>query len=199
MQRDDPPAKRFPLHVFEALLRQKVGQLLWRGELEHGGWEVVVRVVVAGEASPDGGEHAQEVEEVEGAEGLPGWRGELEDDESRSGLEDPAKLTDAGAEVGEVADAESDGCAVEGFVGEGQLKCVAGERLDGRTLDLAAAALEHGDGEIGREDVSVEGRSSSELEREIESTAAGVEEEAGVRPPVEELVDGASSPALIDV
>lgn len=86
--------------------------------------EIGVGGAVAGEPAADARQNAAEVPAVEIAEEIVGRLGEVEDGERAAGLEDAVNFAQASFVVGEIAEAESGGDEVEGFVGEGETEGV---------------------------------------------------------------------------
>ena len=95
--------------------------------------KISVGGAVAGEPAADAREDAAEIPAIQIAEDVVGRLGEVQDGDGAAWLEDAMDFAQAGFVVGKIAEAESGGDEVEGFVGEGEAEGVGfGERKSGR-------------------------------------------------------------------
>ena len=148
-----------------------------------------------GHRAADGREHAPEIEEVQGAQRREPRRRELQHHESRPRPQYAVRLAQSLVQVGQVADAEADGGAVERRVGERQLQGVG---RDGRgARRLAAAAGEHRDDEVRPDDAPPKAGGAGERGGQVQRAGAEVEVDAvRARLPAEPRDSGAAPGAV---
>lgn len=107
---------------------------------------------------------------------LVGRLGELQDQQAATGLEHAQHRTDGGVLVGDVAQAESDGHAVEVVVRERQLFSVGLDELDvaghATVKQAVTANLEHRIVDVGQHHLPGRPDKTRELGRQVTGTAA---------------------------
>src|SRR3989475_12433869 len=102
---------------------------------KHGLWQVGIGVSMFRHEPADGGQNSPEIEEGDCAQRREPGRGELENDEPRTGLEDAGHFAEAAVEIGEIAYAKSHQRAVESRRGKRQLQRVGRDRDGAGGLD----------------------------------------------------------------
>src|SRR2546425_3579912 len=140
---------------------------------EHRLWQVGIGVSMFRHEPADGGENSPEIEQVDRAQRREPGRGELENDEPRTGLEDAGRFAEAPVEVGEIAYAKSHQRAVEPRRGKGQLQRVGGDR-DG-AKSFALALRQHRDHEVGADHTAAEAALPGELGGQVQRTGAQIQ------------------------
>src|SRR5437773_2752827 len=193
----DPAGAQLVRDVPETGGAQPLGEGLRLGKREHRLWQVGVGLSMFGHRAADGREHAPEIEEVERAQRREPRRRELQHDESRPRPQYAVRLAQSLVQVGQVADAEADGGAVEQRVGERQLQSVG---RDGRgARGLAAAAGEHRDDEVRSDDAPPKAGGAGQRSGQVQRAGAEVEVDAvGARLPAEAR-DGRAAPGAVHV
>ena len=170
--------------------------------------QIGVRGAVSGEPAADPRKDAAEIPAIQIAEQVVGWFGEVEDGQRAAGFEDAMDFAQAGVVVGEIAEAESGGDEVEGFIGEGEAQGVGFDEWESRRRGqagmaaaddaLGAGAGEHGVGEIGANDPR--GAGFAEGESEIAGAAAEIEDErVGALQDETEESCGAGAPEAVEI
>src|SRR6267143_649211 len=84
----------------ESRSREPLRQCLRLRKCEHRLWQVGIGLPMFRHQPADGGQNSPEVEEVDRAQRREPWRGELENDETRAGFQNPGRFAEAAGEVG---------------------------------------------------------------------------------------------------
>ena len=163
----------------EAGLLQAVDELLGAREPLHRRGQVRVRGA-SRQHLAEQRDDAVEPERVEGP-GEAARLGDLEDRDPAARLQHAAELAEREVEVGDVADAEADGCRVEGLVGEREREQVALHPVERR---LAARAGEHAlrevePGDPVRARLEIGDREVAGAAGRVEHTVAGAHDRLG--------------------
>src|SRR6267378_3061926 len=157
----------------ESRSREPLGQCLGLRKCEHRLWQVGIGLPMFRHQPADGGENSPEVKEVDRAQRREPGRGELENDETRAGFQNPGRLTEAAVEVGEIAYAKSHQRAVEPRRGKRQRQRIGGDR-DG-TGRFALTLRQHWDHEVGADHTAAEAGLPGELGGKVERAGAEIE------------------------
>src|SRR6267143_4956260 len=128
VDRADAAGQALETDARESSGHEPLRQCLRLRKCEHRLWQVGIGVSMFRHEPADGRQNAPEVEEVDRAQrGEPG-RGELENDEPRTGFQDSGRFAESPVEVGEIAYAKSHQRAVEPRRGKRQRQRVGGDR-----------------------------------------------------------------------
>src|SRR6266566_4328 len=156
---------------------QPLRQCFGLRKCKHGLWQVGIGVSMFRHEPADGGQNSTEIEEVDRAQRREPGRGELEDDETRSGFQDAGHFAKAPVEIGEIAYAKSHQRAVEPRRGKRQRQRVGRDR-DGAGR-FAPALREHRDHEVGADHTAAEAALPGELGGQVQRAGAEIEVGAG--------------------
>src|SRR5436309_617413 len=150
-------------------LRQRLGF----GEREHRLWQVGIGVSMFRHEPADGGENPAKVEEIDGAQRRAWGRGEFQDDEPRTRLQDARGFAQTAVEVGQIANAKSHQGAVEPRRGKRQRERIGSDRY--RPGRLIPATCEHRHHEIGADHAAAEAVAARQLGGEVESAGTEIQ------------------------
>src|SRR6267143_870309 len=142
VDRADAAGQALETDARESRGHEPLRQCLRLRKCEHRLWQVGIGVSMFRHEPADGRQNAPEVEEVDRAQrGEPG-RGELENDEPRTGFQDSGRFAESPVEVGEIAYAKSHQRAVEPRRGKRQRQRVGGDRDGAGRFALALRSEE---------------------------------------------------------
>src|SRR5882762_8913042 len=99
MDRADAAGQALEADARESRSREPLRQCLRLRKCEHRLWQVGIGLPMFRHQPADGGQNSPEVEEVDRAQRREPWRGELENNETRAGFQNPGRFAEAAVEV----------------------------------------------------------------------------------------------------
>ena len=165
--------------------KARVRQLLFQGQRRGKGidgvGEIAVSGIVAGKKPADTGQDAAQIEIIQPApDALPAGT-EFQNAGASAGGQHAQHLPESLVARGDVADAEGDGHAVHGGIGQGELLGVGGHGQNGRgvpAVQLARAALQHGQAEVQRRNARI-GIAAPDGQRHIQRSGGQIKDAPG--------------------
>src|SRR5882672_8263819 len=152
---------------------EPLGQCLRLRKCEHRLWQVGIGFPMFRHEPADSGQNSPEVEEVDRAQRREPGRGELEDDEPRTGFQHPGRFAEAAVEVGEIAYAKSHQRAVEPRRGKRQRQRVGRDRSGAG--GFVPAPRQHRDHEVGADHAAAKTGLPGELGGKVQGAGADIE------------------------